>query len=92
MDWIYIFFTGCAVLGFCDSVFDENPNYNLIVIKGFIVIIAGYIVAQGTENKRVDVAETLVHAQYNPTEDIDPTAEYENENYPVVGDDDFDSQ
>jgi len=39
MDWIYIFFTGCAVLGFCDSVFDENPNYNLIVIKGFIVII-----------------------------------------------------
>ncbi len=40
MDWLYIIFTGCAVLGFCDSVFDENPNYNLIIIKGFIVIIA----------------------------------------------------
>ena len=60
-------------------------------LAGFIVIIAGYIVAQGTENKRVDIAETLVHAQYNPTEDIDPTAEYENENYPVVGDE-YDSE
>jgi len=40
MDWIYIFFTGCAVLGFCDSIFNKNPDYNLIVIKGFIVIIA----------------------------------------------------
>ena len=55
-------------------------------LAGIIVLIAGYIVAQGTEDKRVDVAETLVHAQYNPTEDIDPTAEYEDESYPVVGD------
>ncbi|MBO6275156.1 MAG: hypothetical protein J6M91_06430 [Methanobrevibacter sp.] len=56
-------------------------------LAGFIVIIAGYIVAQGTENKRVDVAETLVHAQYNNTEDIDPTQEYEDDSYPAVGDD-----
>ena len=61
-------------------------------LAGFIVIIAGYIVAQGTENKRVDVAETLVHAQYHPTEETDPATEYEDESYPVVGDDDFDSQ
>ena len=40
MDWLYIIFTACAVLGFCDSAFDENPNYNNIIIKGFIVIIA----------------------------------------------------
>ena len=61
-------------------------------LAGFIVIIAGYIVAQGTEDKRVNVAETLVHAQYHPTEETDPATEYENESYPVVGDDDFDSQ
>jgi len=39
MDWIYIFFTGCAVLGFCDSVLREEPDCGDIAIKGFIVII-----------------------------------------------------
>lgn len=59
-------------------------------LAGIIVLIAGYIVAQGTENKRVDVAETLVHAQYNPIEDVDPTADYEglNDEYDAVGEDD----
>lgn len=56
-------------------------------LAGIIVLIAGYIASQRTEDKRVDVAETLVHAQYTPTEDIDPTQEYENDSYPVVGDD-----
>ena len=56
-------------------------------LAGIIVLIAGYITAQSTENKRVNVAETLVHAQYNNTEDIDPTQEYEDDNYPAVGDD-----
>lgn len=40
MEWIYIFFIGCTVLGFCDSIFDENPNYNDIIIKGLVIIIA----------------------------------------------------
>lgn len=40
MDWIYIFFTGCAVLGFCNSIFDEEPDFGDIAIKGFIVIVA----------------------------------------------------
>ena len=54
-----------------------------------IVLVAGYLVTQGTENKRVNIAELLVEAKYNQTEDMDPTAEYENlnEEY-VVGDDD----
>ncbi len=56
-------------------------------LAGIIVLIAGYIASQRTEDKRVDVAETLVHAQYTPTEEIDPTQEYENDSYPVVGDD-----
>ena len=34
-------------------------------LAGIIVLIAGYIVAQGTENKRVHVAEQMVHEQYN---------------------------
>ena len=54
-----------------------------------IILVAGYIATQGTENKRVNIAELLIEAKYNPTEDIDPTAEYENlnEEY-VVGDTD----
>ena len=47
-----------------------------------IVIIAGYVLAQVTENKRVQVAEQIVHEQYN-----DPTAEVLNDEY-VVGDED----
>lgn len=57
-------------------------------IASFIVILAGYILTQSTENKRVNIAETLVEAKYNPIEDNDPVAEYESEEYPAVGDDD----
>lgn len=55
-----------------------------------IVFIAGYIVSQSTENKRVDIAEQMIYEKIGdniPIEDVDPTAEYEKEHdYPVVGD------
>lgn len=48
-----------------------------------IVLIAGYILAQTTENKRVDVAEQIVREEYT-----DPTAEeIEEDDTEVVGDD-----
>ena len=52
-----------------------------------IVLIAGYIATQSTENKRVDIAELLVEAKYNQIEDNDPVAEYENDEN-VTGDTD----
>lgn len=36
----------------------------LAYLAPVIVLIAGYIATQGTENKRVDVAEQIVHEQY----------------------------
>ena len=53
-----------------------------------IVMIAGYVLAQVTENKRVEVAEQLVHEEYK--NDDDPTIEDElNEDYDeIVGEDD----
>lgn len=58
------------------------PEYaNLVPI---IVFCAGYILSQSTENKRVDIAEQLIHEQY--VHDVDPATEYENND--VVGDDD----
>ena len=58
-----------------------------------IVGIATWILAQKTEDKRVDVAEKIIlekFASLVPTEDVDPAAEYENLNpeYETVGDDD----
>ena len=48
-----------------------------------IVLVAGYILAQTTENKRVDVAEQIVREEYT-----DPTAEeIEEDDTEVVGDD-----
>ena len=41
-----------------------------------IVLVAGYILAQVTENKRVEVAEQLVHEEY-----YDPTPEVLNDEY-----------
>lgn len=53
-----------------------------------IVMIAGYVLAQVTENKRVEVAEQMVHEEYK--NDDDPTIEDElNEDYDeIVGEDD----
>lgn len=60
-----------------------------------IVLIAGYILAQTTENKRVDVAEQIVREEYQdaPEElDDDPTIEdeltIEDEDEKIVGEDD----
>lgn len=62
-----------------------------------LVFAAGYVVAQSTENKRVQVAEQMVHEQYNEpgvteTDDIlvDPTIEDEIEETDdvIVGDED----
>ena len=54
-----------------------------------IVMIAGYVLAQVTENKRVEVAEQMLHEEYQ-NEDDDPTIEDElNEDYDeIVGEDD----
>ena len=57
-----------------------------------IVFCAGYVLAQTTENKRVAVAEQMIYEEFGkiiPTEDIDPTQDYENDDYPVSGDDDI---
>jgi hypothetical protein len=58
-------------------------------LAGLIVLIAGYFVTQSTENKRVKVAEQMVHEEYQ-NEDDDPTIEDElNEDYDeIVGEDD----
>ena len=42
-----------------------------------LVFIAGYILAQTTENKRVEVAEQLIHEQYNGESDENPETETE---------------
>ena len=34
-------------------------------LAGFIVLAAGYIATQGTENKRAYVTQQMVHEQYN---------------------------
>lgn len=41
-----------------------------------LVFIAGWILAQSTENKRVEIAEQIVHEQYN-----NPTLEVLNDEY-----------
>lgn len=66
------------------------PEYAFIA--SFLVILAGYILAQSTENKRVNVAELLVESKYNETEDVDPASEYEtlNDEY-TTGDADDDT-
>ena len=67
-----------------------------------LVFAAGFVLAQSTEDKRVEVAEQMVHEQYNePTsgEDdivVDPTineeTENDNENNDmIVGDEDEDN-
>ena len=48
-----------------------------------LVFIAGYILTQSTENKRVDVAEQMIiekYAKLVPIEDVDPASEYEDLN------------
>ena len=56
---------------------------NLIPI---IILIAGYILTQTTENKRVEVAEQMLYEKFDEGTP-DPASEYNNEDYPIVGDD-----
>ena len=53
--------------------FIPNEYANIIPI---IVLIAGYIITQKTEDKRVNIAEQLIHESYN-----DPTPEVLNDEY-----------
>ena len=62
-------------------------------IVPILVYGAGYILTQGTENIRVEVAEQMLLEKFGkliPVEDVDPSAEYDNlnEEYTVDGDDD----
>lgn len=71
------------------------PEYAYLI--PIIVFIAGYILAQSTENKRVDVAEQMIiekYAKIVPTEDIDPASEYEtlNEEYDIPAGDEEDDE
>ena len=52
----------------------------LAYLAPIIVMIAGYIVVQATENTRVDVAEQLAIQKYEAElgATVDPAAEYEN--------------
>lgn len=45
-----------------------------------IVFLAGYILTQSTENKRVEIAEQLIQEKYTTPslDDVDPASEYEN--------------
>lgn len=74
-----------------DGLTEIMPSEYAFLIP-ILVFIAGYILAQSTENKRVDVAEQMIlekYAKLVPTEDVDPANEYEtlNEEYNIhVGD------
>lgn len=46
------------------QILPENYRY----LAPILVLIAGYLVVQSTENTRVEVAEKLVHEQYAPEE------------------------
>ncbi len=55
-------------------------------LASIIVLIAGYIATQKTENIRVDVAEQIMlekFAKLIPLEENDPTADYENQNVTI---------
>lgn len=53
-------------------------------IVPIIVLLAGYIVTQTTENKRVDVAEQMVHEEYNNLTESEP--QVLNDEYTVADD------
>ena len=55
---------------------------NLIPI---IILIAGYILTQSTENKRVEVAEQMVHEQYDQDA---PGITTDEKIEPITGDED----
>ena len=67
------------------------PEYAFLA--PILVLLAGYFVTQSTENKRVEVAEQMVHEEYQnvPEELNDPTIDeilIEDEDEEIVGEDD----
>lgn len=73
-----------------DGLTEIMPEEYAFLIP-IIVFCAGYVLAQSTENKRVDVAEQMIiekYAKLVPTQDIDPTNEYEDLTDIIVGDED----
>lgn len=64
------------------------PEYAFYI--PILVLLCGYFVSQSTENKRVEVAEQMVHEQYdnNDIDVVDPTIPDEiNDEDIIVGDD-----
>ena len=60
-----------------------------------LIFCAGYILTQKTEDHRVDVAEQMIlekFAKIIPTEDVDPSSEYENLNEEYTTDNQPDSE
>lgn len=76
-----------AIGGICTIITTLGVEQLASIFPGYgqyipvIVAIATWYLSQTTENKRVEIAEQLVHEQYN-----DPTAEVLNDEY-TVGDD-----
>ena len=62
------------------------PEYAYLI--PIIIFLAGYILTQKTEDKRVDVAEQMVVEKLCNIEDVDPAGEYEtlNPEYTTTGD------
>ena len=58
-----------------DGLTEMLPKQYQLFIP-LIIFCAAYLLAQGTENKRVEVAEQIIHEQYN-----DPTPEVLNDEY-----------
>lgn len=56
----------------------------LAYLAPVIVLVCGYIATQKTENTRVDIAEQLVHEQYQDVEEESPVEEEVKEDNIVV--------
>lgn len=68
-----------------DGLTEILPQEYAFLIPIF-VFCAGYILAQSTENKRVEIAEQLIHEQYmDPTINEDEILNYDE---PIVGEED----
>lgn len=74
---IIVFVAGLITYIGVDNLTKIMPK-ELAYLAPIIVMIAGYIIVQSTENTRVDVAEQIAIEQYEAklNETVDPAAEY----------------
>ena len=83
-----VFLAGLITYLGVDNLAKVMPK-ELAYLAPIIVMIAGYIAVQATENKRVQNAEKIIEEQYTDNEigydDIDPASEYSE---PTAGDND----